>query len=67
MNFSASSIIAGILFGGVGFVAFAYGKKMASWRAMGLGAILMVYPYFIQNTFALYGIGILLTVGLFFP
>ena len=67
MNLSLSGIIAGILFGGIGFVAFVYGKKTGSYRPMGLGLVLILYPYFIQNTIALYSIGVVLTVALFFP
>ena len=60
-----ANLIAGIIFGGVGFVAFAYGKKMASFRHMAIGALLMVYPYFISNVTALFAVGIILTIALF--
>ena len=63
MSFAA--IIGSILFGALGFVAFTYGKKQLRFKIMWLGVVLMVYPYFIPNTIALYCIGILLTVGLF--
>lgn len=62
---SFANIIGGILFGGVGFVAFAYGKKQLRFKLMSIGIVLMVYPYFVPNTIALYSIGALLTVGLF--
>ena len=58
-------MMGGILFGGVGFVAFAYGKKQLNFKLMAMGVVLMGYPYLIPNTFLLYSIGILLTVGLF--
>lgn len=66
--FSAASLIAGILFGSIGFVAFVYGKKQASLKALVIGILLMAYPYFVPNVIALYAIGIILTVCLFiFP
>jgi len=60
-----ATLIAGILFGGVGFVAFAFGKKESSFKHMIIGAFLMVYPYFISNVTALFAIGIILTIALF--
>ena len=67
MDFSISNIIAGILFGCVGMVAFTYGKKMGSLRPLILGLILIVFPYFISNTMWTYAVGILLTAAIFFP
>ena len=61
-----SSIFAQLVFGSVGFVALIYGKKQASVKAMVIGAALMGYTYFVTNTIALYGIGVLLTAALFF-
>ena len=58
-------LIGGFLFGGVGFVAFVYGKGQASLKLMVLGAVLMAYPYVVSNTLATYVIGIILTAGLF--
>lgn len=66
MNMSFANIFAGILFGAIGFSAFLYGKKQASAKALILGIILMVYPYFVPNTIASYAIGIVLTAALFF-
>ena len=58
-------LVSGLLFGGIGFVAFMYGKRQASLKAMLIGVLLMVYPYFVANTLASYAIGILLTAALF--
>ena len=58
-------LIGGFLFGGIGFVAFVYGKGQASLKLMVLGAVLMAYPYFVPNTLATYVIGVLLTAGVF--
>ena len=65
MNFSASSLFAGIVFGAIGFAAFIYGKKQASFKPMLIGIALMAYPYFVSNTILLWGIGAALTVSLF--
>lgn len=63
--FTASNLIGGLIFSGIGFVAFVYGKKMALWRPMVLGILLMGYPYFVSDTWVMYGIGVLLTAGLY--
>jgi hypothetical protein len=62
--FSVSELIAGLLFGSVGLVAFVYGKRQDLWRPMFTGLALMVYPYFVADTLALYGIGVALTASL---
>ena len=66
MNFSLAAIIAYLVFGTVGFVAFMRGKKNKSWRPMGIGIALMVYPYFFPGTLALYLVGLLLSAALYF-
>ena len=62
---SPANILSGILFGSVGFAVFMYGKKQGAWRPMGIGAALMVYPYFVPNTVAQIAIGALLILSLF--
>jgi hypothetical protein len=64
--FNPIRIIAYILFGGIGFVAFSYGKKSMLFRPMIIGLALMVYPYFVPGTLGLYLIGIALTALLYF-
>jgi len=65
---TAANLIGGLLFGGIGFVAFVYGKKQTNLKALLIGIILMVYPYFVSNVILLYVIGTVLTVCLFiFP
>lgn len=58
-------LIGNLIFSSIGFVAFVYGKKMAQYRTMILGLILMVYPYMVSGNLALYGIGAALTVAIF--
>ena len=66
MNFSIGNLIGGFLFGGIGFIAFTYGKKLGNYRVLVIGLILMVYPYFIPNNFLLYLIGAILTGALYY-
>lgn len=66
MNLSAGNLLAQIIFGGIGFVAFVYGKKQMDLKVLILGIVLMAYPYFISNTLILYEVGSLLTIALFF-
>lgn len=64
-GFSLAGLIGGILFGSIGFIAFMYGKKNAEFKPMLIGVLLMLYPYFVKNTIAMYLAGIALTVVLF--
>jgi len=60
-----ATILASVIFGSIGFAAFVYGKKQASAKALVIGVVLMVYPYFVPNPIALFAIGTVLTVLLF--
>jgi len=62
---SYANLFAAILFGSVGLAAFVYGKKSANWKPMAIGAVLMVYPYFIEETWLLYVIGFALCALMF--
>ena len=53
-----SNLIAGLIFGSIGFVAFFYGKRMHLWWPMFLGLALMVYPYFVSSELVLWMAGI---------
>ncbi len=65
MSFGFANLMAGIIFGGIGFVVFIYGKKQALAKPMIIGIVMMVYPYLVTNTIALYVVGALLTVAAF--
>ena len=65
-SLSFSNIFAGILFGTIGFSAFMYGKKQTNIKAVAIGIVLMVCPYIVPNTIAVYIIGVVLTAALFF-
>ena len=57
--------MAGLLFGAIGIAAFRYGKKSDNMKPMAIGVVLMVYPYFIAETWLLYLIGVALCVFMF--
>jgi hypothetical protein len=62
---TAASLMGGLIFSGVGLVAFTYGKRTGGVRATALGGVLMVYSFFTPNTAALYLVGLGLTAALF--
>ena len=62
---SAGTLFAGLLFGAVGMGVFAYGRKQRQARPFFIGAALMVYPYFFDDPWLLYGIGVVLIAALF--
>jgi hypothetical protein len=64
-EFSAPNLLAGLLFGSIGFVGFIYGKRTSRLKPMMIGLLLMAYPYFVENTVALCGIGLAGTAALF--
>ncbi|HXX40755.1 MAG TPA: hypothetical protein VEI58_00645 [Chthoniobacterales bacterium] len=65
-DLSAANLIGGAVFGSIGFVAFMYGKRMTLWKMMFCGLALMIFPYFIANTIAIYVIGALGSAALLF-
>ena len=64
-SFQTSTLIAGVVFGSIGFAAFIYGKKRSSFSAMIIAVALMAYPYFVSNPVTVYAIGIVLTASPF--
>lgn len=65
-NLSAGNIIAGLIFSGVGFVAFTYGKREGRHRTMVMGIVLMVYPYFTPGAAITCAVGAGLCAVLYF-
>ncbi len=57
--------IGNFLFSAIGFVALCYARKQGLWKIALIGVLLMFYPYFVSDTWILYGVGIALTVCLF--
>ena len=65
MNSIVAYWMGNIIFSGIGFVAFVYGRKQTQWRAVAIGIALMTYAYFVTDTVIMYVIGFVLTVALF--
>ena len=66
LDLSASNLIGQLIFGGIGFVAFVYGKKTENIKILLVGVALSVYPWFVKGDLLLYTVGIALTVSLYF-
>lgn len=61
-TFSAANIIGNLLFSGIGYVAYSYGRKMDKTKVMIQGGVLMAYSYFVTDTVWMYVVGTALTV-----
>ena len=57
MNFSISSLIAGLVFGLIGWWLFSQGRKRTNNYFVVIGLLLMVYPYFTKGPLADWGVG----------
>jgi len=62
---SPAVLVAWVLSGAIGLAAFIYGKKTSAWKPMAIGGALMVYPYFVAQTWLLYAVGAALCLALF--
>ena len=60
MSFDANALLASLLVGSIGFVSFAYGKKMRRLPQMLVGVALMAYPYFVASVPVMLGIAVAL-------
>lgn len=60
MNLDVSSIAAGFVVSGVGFVLFSYGRKMGRAPHVGVGLVLMVFPYFVPSVLVMLAVALLL-------
>ena len=63
---TTSSLLFSLLFGTIGLGFFIYGKKQQRFAALLAGLALMIYPYFISNTYALVVIGLGLMAAPYF-
>lgn len=60
-------ILAGLIFGTLGWGANSYGKRLELWQPRVIGWALMLYPYVIfNNLYLLWGVGVGLLVALYF-
>jgi hypothetical protein len=59
-DFTPSTLLWGLLFGSIGTGFFVYGRKQQEPVPMVCGVGLMVFPYFVSNSYLLVVIGIVL-------
>jgi multisubunit Na+/H+ antiporter MnhE subunit len=59
-EFSMSSLMAGFVFGVIGFWALRQGMKNGNLKVLAVGIVQMVFPYFVSNAWLIWGIGIAL-------
>jgi hypothetical protein len=64
LDFNPTAIALSLVFGGIGFVAFRYGRKMQQVPPVVLGMALMSYLLFVSSVVWLAVIGACLTSGL---
>jgi hypothetical protein len=60
---SPAYIVGAIVFGIIGLVAFAQGKRAGRPRTRWLGLALMLYPYVVWETWLMYLVGIGLSIA----
>ena len=56
----------GMMFGVIGIAFFMYGKKQNAVVPLASGFLLMVFPYFVSNTWLMLAIGAALVVAPYF-
>ncbi len=64
---SPANIFIAVMFSIVGLAAFRYGKKNGEARSLVLGALLMVYGYFVSDAWLSLLVGGVLTALIFYP
>ena len=61
-SIQSSTLIAGVIFGSIGFAAAVYGKKQRNLKVLATGIGLMIYPYFVDGALKNWMVGIILCV-----
>jgi hypothetical protein len=64
--FDGYNILAGFIFGTIGWGALRFGRQLERWKPITIGLALMIYPYFVYNKYLLWSIGALLLILLWF-
>jgi hypothetical protein len=64
MDLDANSLLASLVIGSIGLVAFIYGKRQQRYPQLVVGLVLMAYPYFVSNVLLMIGIAVVLLAGL---
>ena len=60
MRMDTATLMWCLLFGAIGLGYFVYGKKQRRAVPLAAGFALMAFPYFVTNTYAIVGIGVVL-------
>ena len=55
-----AALLWGVLFGAIGLGFFVYGRKQSAVIPLICGILLMVFPYFVSNSYMIVGIGAVL-------
>ncbi len=66
MSLDATWLLLSLVPSGIGFVLFVYGKKQERWPQLAAGVAMMVYPYFATSVVSLVGIGVAISVALWY-
>jgi len=64
MSIDGGSLFASFLVSGLGFVLFEYGRRMKRPPQVGVGLVLMIFPYFVSSVWGMFGIALALVVVL---
>ncbi|WP_425915495.1 amino acid transport protein [Acinetobacter sp. TSRC1-2] len=59
---TTTQLLLGVLFSSIGLGYFLYGKKQKVTVPLVCGLVLMIFPYFVENTTMLTTIGIILSI-----
>ncbi|MFD1438477.1 amino acid transport protein [Acinetobacter terrae] len=59
---TTAQLLLGVLFSSIGLGYFLYGKKQKVTMPLICGLVLMIFPYFIENTTMLTTIGIIFSI-----
>lgn len=62
---SPLNILGSIIFGIIGYVAFRHGRKLFRTDLTIAGVVLMLYPYFVSETWMIWSVGAALTGRVF--
>lgn len=57
MNLEPGYLLASMFVSGIGYVLFMYGRKQRRFPHMAMGALMLVYPYFVED------VGLMLMIG----
>jgi hypothetical protein len=62
MSLDAGSLLTSLLVSSIGFVLFEYGRRMRRVPQIAVGVVLLIFPYFVPNMYAMLAIAAVLVV-----